>query len=57
MPQMQDKSICKGRKAAAVSVLQKLYEIKTVNDAANDTAAQLESRFVKRNTGGIVCGY
>lgn len=54
---MQDKSICKGRKAAAVSVLQKLYEIKTVNNAANDTAARLESRFVKRNTGGIVCGY
>lgn len=36
---MQDKSICKGRKAAALAVLPKLYEKRTVDNVADDTAA------------------
>lgn len=41
---MQDKSICKGRKAAAFAVLPKLYENRTVDNAADDTAAHFTEK-------------
>lgn len=57
MSEVQDKSICKGRQAAAIAVLQKLYEREPVNNVENDTAARSEIQYIKRNAGGIVCDY
>lgn len=39
MPKMRDKNICKRRTAAAVAILQELYEDQSVDYVENDTAA------------------
>lgn len=45
MSKMQDEGIRKGREAAAIHVLQKLYESRTVNNVANDAAVRTETEF------------